>query len=186
MLLLFIFCMLLAICFFSIALIINALTANTSAANGFAIVFFFLSYQLNTPFQNSPPADGVLYLMSIFPTIVLLRFIRLIFIFQYKTDGLTFANAGTVFETYSVSGGLLMLFFMSLAYAVIGIYLDQVVPMEFGVAKPWNFCCTSSKKQRRKIDGNRGANGRLPDDDVPSNKKKVNFEPISENMKRQL
>ena len=83
-------------------MIIQALTSNSKAANGFAIVFFFLSYQLNTPFQNNPPPSGVLYLISIFPTIVLIRFINLLFIYQYKTDGMTFGNAGYVFDTYSV------------------------------------------------------------------------------------
>jgi hypothetical protein len=74
---------------------------------------------------------------------------------------------------------LLMLFFMSIFYAVLGIYLDQVVPMEFGVAKPWNFCCTGQKQKR-----NNRSVGPLEDNDVPSHKKKINFEPISDNLKR--
>jgi len=73
-----------------------------------------------------------------------------------------------------------MLFFMSLFYIILGLYLDQVVPMEFGVAKPWNFLCTGRSKKRAKN------NQSLPDNDVPPHKKSINFEPISENLKRQL
>lgn len=110
---------------------------------------FFLSYQLNTPFDRTPPPYPILYLISIFPTIVLIRMIKLLFIFQFNTEGLTFSEGSQVYETYSINGGLFMLYFMTLIYSLLGIYLDQVVPMEFGVSKPWNFCCKSSAKRSR-------------------------------------
>ena len=78
-----------------------------------------------------------------------------------------------------------MLFFMSIVYIILGLYLDQVVPMEFGVAKPWNFCCSKGSQKRRRVNY-RDSGERLPDNDVPANKNKSNFEPITENMKRQL
>jgi len=59
-----------------------------------------------------------------------------------------FDNAHYSFDTYSVQGALLMLFFMSIFYTALGLYFDQVVPMEFGVAKPWNFLCSKSKRQK--------------------------------------
>lgn len=148
-LIMFFFWLLLSFCLFGIALVIQALTQDSKAANGFAIVFFFLSYQLNTPFANNPPPEGILYIISIFPTIVMIRFIKLLFIYQYQTEGMTFGNAGVSFDTYSVQGAMLMLFFMTIFYVLLGIYLDQVVPMEFGVAKPWNFLCTGKNKKRR-------------------------------------
>lgn len=79
---LFIFFNLFSTCLFGIALVIQSLTSNSKAANGFAIVFFFLSYQLNTPFDQNAP-EGMLYVCSVFPTIVLIRMIKLIFIYQY-------------------------------------------------------------------------------------------------------
>ena len=44
MLILFFFWMLFSFCLFGIAIVIQALTSNSKAAYGFAIVFFFLSY----------------------------------------------------------------------------------------------------------------------------------------------
>ena len=93
---------------------------------------------------------------------------------------MTFANAGQAFDTYSVAGALLMLFFMSIFYTLLGLYLDQVVPMEFGVAKPWNFLCSGRKSSRVR------SKGPLDDNDVPAHKKKLNFEEISDSLKRQL
>jgi hypothetical protein len=120
----------------------------------------------------------MLYIISVFPTIVLIRMVKLWFIYQYETEGLTFGDDSQAFDTYSVQGGLLMLFFTSIFYIILGLYLDKVVPMDFGVAKPWNFCCKKKEKYRaNKVEV-------LPDNDIPSNKKANNFEPISENLKR--
>lgn len=32
-------------------------------------------------------------------------------------------------------------------WACVGTYLDQVVPRELGIAKPWNFLCIFKKKR---------------------------------------
>jgi hypothetical protein len=42
-----------------------------------------------------------------------------------------------------------MLFVMTVVYSLAGIYLDQVVPMEFGVTKPWNFICKRNKDKKQ-------------------------------------
>lgn len=147
------------------AIVIQSVCQTTRGANGLALVIFFLSYQFNTPFDANPPPEGILYLLSIFPTIVLLRMVKLWFIYQYQTEGLAFGEGTESFDTYSVVGGLLMLFLMGLVYSVLGLYLDQVVPMEFGVSKPWNFLC---KKQDQKVRNQEVV--RLDDNDVPDNK----------------
>ncbi len=48
----------------------------------------------------------------------------------------------------SFSEGLLHLAFDIVLMAFIGYYLDQVLPKEFGVAKPWNFLCQRASKSR--------------------------------------
>ncbi len=35
---------------------------------------------------------------------------------------------------------------MAIFYTFLGIYLDQVVPSDYGVAKPWYFLCDCFKK----------------------------------------
>jgi hypothetical protein len=104
--------------------LIQSVTSNSKSANGVAIVIFFLSYQLNTPFDANPPPSGILYLISIFPTIVLVRMIKLIFIYQYQTEGLEFGKGGQEFDTYSVQGGLVMLLVSTVVFSLLGIYLD--------------------------------------------------------------
>jgi len=129
------------------ALFIQSLVNTQKAANGLAIVIFFLCQQLNTPFANNPPAEGVLYLISVFPPIVMMRMIKLMFIYQYRTDGLEFGDGGQSFDTYSVDGVIWMLATMTVVYSALGLYLDQIIQMEYGIAKPWNFLCVSSKSK---------------------------------------
>lgn len=79
----FFFFFLFSLSLFGGALVIQSLTSTSRGANGLAIVLFFMSYQLNTPFDTEPPPEGILYLFSMFPTIVLLRMFKLFFIYEY-------------------------------------------------------------------------------------------------------
>jgi len=40
---------------------------------------------------------------------------------------------------------MLVVLFDAVFFTLLGCYLDQVVPTEFGVAKPWNFMCMRKK-----------------------------------------
>jgi hypothetical protein len=40
----------------------------------------------------------------------------------------------------------MMLALDAILFALIGMYLDQVVPREIGLSKPWNFLCASKKR----------------------------------------
>ena len=58
-----------------------------------------------------------------------------------EVQGFTFVN------------GLIMLALDGVLLAFFGFYLDQVLPKEYGVAKPWNFICkrcTDSKHEALK------------------------------------
>lgn len=61
-------------------------------------------------------------------------------------------------------------------WAAIGLYLDQVVPSQFGVAKPWYFCCSCKK--------NNSVRNKNSDQENPD-KKQLNFEAVSDALKRQ-
>ena len=62
-------------------------------------------------------------------------------------NGLTLSEMGNVYQGYSFAGGIGMLLFDLVLWVSAGLYFDQVVPSDFGVAKPWNFCCAKKKKR---------------------------------------
>ena len=58
------------------------------------------------------------------------------------------------YGNYTFTEGITMLIVDIFLYMAIGLYLDQVIQTEYGVAKPWNFLCTKKywceKKRKRK------------------------------------
>ena len=46
-------------------------------------------------------------------------------------------------------------------WGLLGLYLDQVVPSQFGVAKPWNFLCKFKRNKMQTQD----EQGLLEDDE---------------------
>ena len=67
-------------------------------------------------------------------------------------------------------------------WAVLGMYLDQVVPSEFGIAKHPCFCLKRKQTGVRINDGDRQ---RLLDDDEIGSKDRRNFEMVSDSLKKQ-
>lgn len=70
------------------------------------------------------------------------QMVKQIFFYNYNTgEGLTFSTLDKVYQGFSFRGGLLMLVVCNIVWNFLGLYLDQVIPSQFGVAKPWNFMC---------------------------------------------
>jgi len=41
-----------------------------------------------------------------------------------------------------------MMMFDVVFWTALGLYCDQVIPSQFGIAKPWNFCCKCGGRRR--------------------------------------
>jgi hypothetical protein len=57
-------------------------------------------------------------------------------------------------------------------WTLLGFYLDQVIPSEYGVAKPWNFLCGGKKKDKKTVEIEMKA------------KKPKNFEEVTDQLKK--
>jgi hypothetical protein len=51
------------------------------------------------------------------------------------------------YQGYSFRNGLLMMLGNVIFWGILGIYFDQVIPSQYGIAKKWNFCCKCSNKR---------------------------------------
>jgi ABC-type glutathione transport system ATPase component len=67
-------------------------------------------------------------------------------------------------------------------YTLLGIYLDQVLPSDYGVPKPWNFCCKCKKAKTVVRDDMQPLN---EDDEMSLVSNPRNFEPVADALKRQ-
>ena len=75
-----------------------------------------------------------------------------------------------------------MMMFNVVFWALLGIYLDQVVPSQFGIAKPLCFCF---KRRRGGVRINDGERQRLLADDEIGTKDRRNFEMVGDSLKKQ-
>lgn len=76
---------------------------------------------------------------------------------------------------------MLFLALNTVLYTMIGIYLDQVLPSDYGVPKAWNFCCKCKKNQRILTDDMQPLND---DDEANLMSNPSNFEPVADALKR--
>lgn len=73
-----------------------------------------------------------------------------------------------------------MMFINVVFWTMLGLYLDQIIPSQFGVAKPWNFLCKSAKKKILADDDEE----KLIDNENHTQDIK-NFEPVADALKKQ-
>ncbi len=77
----------------------------------------------------------------IFPWIPLSQTSDISLLLEAGQIGLTADTLGFKHSNYTAGTGLWCLFINVLYMIPLGIYLEQVVPKDFGTSKPWNFLC---------------------------------------------
>ena len=78
-----------------------------------------------------------------------------------------------------------MMSFDVVFWTLFGFYCDQVVPSQFGIAKPWNFLCKCGGRRNRALNVDDEAREALLGNDEIGTKDKKNFERVDDNIKRQ-
>ena len=68
---------------------------------------------------------------------------------EFQGSGLSLEFASMKVQGISFNEGLAMLAIDILVLGFIGYYFDQVLPKQYGVARPWNFLCISAKANKK-------------------------------------
>lgn len=110
---------------------------------------------------------------------------KVIFFYNFQTDqGLNFTTGSIAYQGYSFNNGMIILAVSAVVWNLLGLYLDQVVPSQFGVAKPWYFCCRCRSGNDQAVD-DLEAGARLLDRGDAEGKDPRNFEAVPESLKKQ-
>ena len=70
-------------------------------------------------------------------------------------------------------------------YIILGIYLDQIIPSQFGVAKPWNFCCKRKAKQVENLEESNIFDTEIEQDQLFERETEFNYEKVTDGLKKQ-
>eukprot|EP00457_Paulinella_chromatophora_P000146 gb/GEZN01000146.1/.p1 GENE.gb/GEZN01000146.1/~~gb/GEZN01000146.1/.p1 ORF type:complete len:2016 (+),score=362.69 gb/GEZN01000146.1/:289-6336(+) len=120
---------------------------NSRLAQTVIGLLFFFTGLLNSTLQDPKirALTGVRVVFSLMPTSALVQGMDMMANIEMYGIGVTFDNWGMRYKNdWSVKLSATMLFFDFLLYMALGIYFNNVVPQEFGVALPWYYCCLPS------------------------------------------
>lgn len=176
----FIFTLMYALTLYGTAFVIVSFLPTKRSSGIAATLWHIVSYYLIFTISDPATPSSIQYGLSILPNVCMGKIVNQIFFYNYQTDeGLTFSTLSVEYQNFSFRGGILMMLFDVVLWTALGLYLDQVVPSDYGVAKPWNFCCKSSKRRIEAGDDRQ----RLIDDEA-NNEDKRNFEGVADGLKK--
>lgn len=129
--------------------------------------------------------------MSIFPNVGMTFGIYNLYHFETDSTGLSFSNVSIWYNNITFNAALFTLIFDTIFYLLLGLYLDQIVPSQYGVAKKWYFLCTRkfwcSKRNGRQVDREEQNKSLLNDSvtDIEEGRNPDDFEAVPEVLRRQ-
>ena len=115
---------------------------KTRIAIVLSLIIYFMMYCFSLPclFESSSYNSKVLF--SFFPLVNLNIGNALLSKFQYHFKRFYFKDFSVDHFNYSLSTTYLMFLVDFCIYLFLGFYLDNVIPHDFGIRKPWYFLCS--------------------------------------------
>ena len=128
---------------------------RTRIAIVLSLVLYFIMYCISLACMFEKASMYLKIILSIFPAVSLNTGILLLSKFEYHFR--YFHNRDFLINHYNYSIGIMYLMFTIdfCFYLLLGYYLHNVLPHEFGIRKPWYFLCSSdywcnSRRKKRK------------------------------------
>ena len=128
---------------------------KTRIAIVLSLVIYFIMYCISLACMFEKTSMKLKIILSLFPAVSLNTGILLLSKFEYHFRN--FNNRDFLVDHYNYSIGIMFLMFGIdfFLYLFLGYYLNNVLPHDFGIRKPWYFLCSSdywcnSKNKKRK------------------------------------
>ena len=106
-----------------------------------AVVYFTLVLA-NIPVQATTASKGSRFALSLIPQVALQQICYVYAGFESANVGIHKATINEGYDNYTFLEGLLLLLFSLPFWTFIGLYLDKVLPREYGKREKWNFVCS--------------------------------------------
>lgn len=165
-------------------------SAKTAVAVG-TLSFLGAFFPYYTVIDETIPMAGKVVASLLSPTAFALGTVNFAD-YEHAHVGLRWSNIWKASSGVNFLVCLLLMVFDSIVYCAIGLYLDKVLPQDYGVQLPWNFFCTLGfwkEKSRKPILGG-GIKHYCGDDNLGkndhSNEGKKYFEPSIESVSSDL
>ena len=129
---------------YSIIFFVQAIFSKPQSAIIVVCIFYWLGYFISGFLQDPNIASAYKYLGSILPPIGINSVSANLGAFEGSSTGTQFSNWGKVYNNYTITGFIGMMFFDFVFFWLLGWYLENVLPHQWGVRRSACFCFTRS------------------------------------------
>jgi len=150
----FIFFWLYGMAIFSFAYFLQAIMKKTRVAIIMTVLLYFTMYFISAAVLQQDIKQSSKILLSIMPPTCLGFGLFTLTKFDSNQVNFTLEKLNVLYNNYSVGNMYAMLAFNFILYLILGFYLENVLPQEFGIQKPWYFVCQKSfwcRKSKKKV-----------------------------------
>ncbi|KAL4430213.1 hypothetical protein ABPG74_014772 [Tetrahymena malaccensis] len=152
-------------------------------------LFFLLSFILNFIFQNGLYSTSEYTAASFITQTGMFLSSQIIIVLEANQQGITFGNANKMINNFSVQTQMLMNFANIAFFLILSLYLDQVLPNEFGQKKkPLFFLDCLLNKFNQKVSSQANLEDqhiKINVEDIQQDNKSENIEEVTQLLKQQ-
>ncbi|KAL3658018.1 hypothetical protein V7S43_017060 [Phytophthora oleae] len=136
--LIFIFFLLFSLSVLSFGFFMSTLFSRSRTGSFAGMVLFFFMYFVSSGF-SSTSSIGSKTGACILPPVALAFGVQTLATAESTGVGISFASSGTVVNNFKFGSAVGMLFFDIILYTIVGLYLERVIPREYGTVEKWYF-----------------------------------------------
>ena len=129
---------------FALVFFFQSFMDKTRVALILSLLIYFVMFFLALAVFDEHVAKSIKMLVSIFPPVVILLGVIVFGEFESKFEPFKSSDLGKNYKNFSINSMYLMLFVDIFIFLFLGYYLQNVIPHDFGMARPWYFLCTRS------------------------------------------
>ncbi|EQC39078.1 hypothetical protein SDRG_03286 [Saprolegnia diclina VS20] len=135
--LLWIFFFLFSMTIWAYGFLVSTFFSNARTGSLVGVSLFFVMYFVSAGLTSA--SEGGKMLASLLSPVALAMCIQTLAASEGVSVGITHSTANTVYSNYRFQGGLGMLVLDFFLYALLAMYLEQVVPKDYGTPQKWYF-----------------------------------------------
>ncbi|RAW22115.1 hypothetical protein PC110_g21445, partial [Phytophthora cactorum] len=176
----FLFFFLFGLSVLALAFLISTLFSKARVGAFVGMVAFFAMYAVSQGFSTGT-GESAKRLGSALSPVALALGVQVLANAEETGEGVQFSTMGTLSDNYRLSTALWMFVFDTVLYTVLGLYLEKVMPKEYGTTLKWYFPVSPSYWRSRK---QKQVTVEAPVDDVALDLN-PSFEPVSTDLREQ-
>ncbi|OQR99493.1 ATP-binding Cassette (ABC) Superfamily, partial [Achlya hypogyna] len=134
---LWVFFFLFSITIWAYGFIVSTFFTNARTGSLVGVSLFFVMYFVSSGLSQA--TEGAKMLASLLAPVALALCIQTLAAAEGVSVGITSATSNTVYSNYRFAGGLGMLVLDFILYTLLAIYLEQVIPKDYGTPQKWYF-----------------------------------------------